>query len=130
MLPLALEGHDMGLLLVPDPLDPDHTVEDTLLRSWAALADLDTHCGPLLTHLRQAGLTRLELEVLCHHGSDEELVAWLPAVLRDGLPEDLSLLASVRSRGEAPASAVAAAVDDETWAALVRADPDWEPLRD
>src|SRR5688572_726307 len=70
MIGAALEGHDVGVLLHPDPMVPGHSVEDALLRSWATVAPLAdaTVRGPLLERLRNAGITDVEVRVIGQHG--------------------------------------------------------------
>ncbi len=86
---LALDAHDAALLLQNDPARPEFSVEDSLLRSAAAVAPLDndTVRANLLTRLRHAGLPELELIVLLAHGSPTEIALWMPALLEEGLDE-------------------------------------------
>jgi len=85
----ALSAHDTLLLLQVDPARPDRSVEDTLLRSAVAVADLRDQGvrGQVLERLRHAGLPELEAEVLLEHGTIEELRRWVPALRSEGLSE-------------------------------------------
>lgn len=88
LLPVALAGHDTGLLLHADPVMPGQSVEDALLRAWAVVApneDAATR-GDLLDKLRHAGLTDVEAHVLAVFGTADEIRRWLPVVLIEGLP--------------------------------------------
>lgn len=98
MLSLALEGHDLGLLLQLDPLDPEHTIEDTLLDAAAATAGHAPDTAALLTRLRNAGLPHLELAVLCEHAAEEQVRAYLPAALRDHQGDPGALLDTLSTR--------------------------------
>ena len=88
LLPVALAGHDTGLLLHADPAMPGQSVEDALLRAWAVLAPVEAPAvrGELLDKLRHAGLTEVEAHVLAVFGAPDEIRRWLPVVLIEGLP--------------------------------------------
>ncbi len=87
---MALDVHDVVLLLQNDPARPEFSVEDTLLRSAVEVAPLDddTTRGKILTRLRHAGLPGLELRVLLDHGRPDEVARWMPALLEEELEED------------------------------------------
>lgn len=109
MLPVALTGHDTGMLLHADPVMPGQSVEDALLRAWAQVADLSdaTNRGALLGRLRHAGLSEVEAHVLATHGTADELRRWLPVVLIEGLPRGAAdSLAHGLRRGGAESGAI------------------------
>jgi hypothetical protein len=110
----AVASHDVGLLLAPDP-PGGGAVEDALLQAAAAVADLRDRDrrDALLTQLRQAGRTDLELLILLAHGSAEELAHWLPAVLVEGgaiEPDQLAQLTALAAGDDARALAIRASL--------------------
>lgn len=109
MLPVALAGHDTGLLLHADPVMPGQSVEDALLRAWSVLAPVDAPevRAELLGKLRHAGLADVEAHVLATFGAADEIRRWLPVVLIEGLPRGATdSLALGFRRGGAPALAL------------------------
>lgn len=89
LIRLALDAHDVGLLLSPDPFFSESSVEDVLLEAWVSLApvaDPEVRAA-LLGRLRHAGLPRQELQVLLTSGDEDELDRWMPAVLSEGLDD-------------------------------------------
>ncbi len=102
LLGLAITARDLGVLLHPDPFATDRSVEDTVLDAWSRLADAADPAvrGPLLEHLRNAGLPHRELTILLAHGTDEELTRWLPAILAEA--PDERLLATLGEALEGP----------------------------
>lgn len=113
LLPFALDGHDLGLLLHADPLNPEQSVEESLLRAWAGLANLSDaeDRARLLARLRHASLPQLEMTVLASHGSAAEIRRWLPAVLSDGAPDQaIEIFCDGLTRSEPEAEALASAL--------------------
>jgi hypothetical protein len=109
LLPAALDGLDMGILLHADPRGGDGSVEDALLRGWAALVSAEQPEGrdALLLRLRHAGLRSLELDVLARTGDAAAVRAVLPLILAEELPvADVSTLAAALVRGPDVADAV------------------------
>jgi hypothetical protein len=105
----ALDGHDTALLLQSDPGRPGASAEDTLLEAACPLCDLaDPEVRrPLLERLRHAGLRSLEAAALLRFGDVEDLEAWLPAVLTEGLAEEhLVLLTAALAEDDARAHVV------------------------
>jgi hypothetical protein len=102
MLPNAVAGHDMGLLLHTDPLRPGQSVEDALLRAWASVGPLsepETR-AEVLDRMRNASLIDAEIEVLALWATPQEIRRWLPAVVVEGLPHTaMSTLAAGFRRG-------------------------------
>lgn len=94
----ALKAHDTGLLLGVDPAGAGASVEDTLLRAAAELADLSDADirREVLQRLRNAGLPDVEIPILLRYGDADELRSWLPAVLTEGL--ELGDLPHVQAR--------------------------------
>jgi len=88
LLPHALGGLDMGTLLYVDPVFPEQSVEDALLLAWGSIGDrTDIEIrAKMLERLRNAGQPALELDVVCTHGSAEEIAAWIPSILIERLP--------------------------------------------
>ncbi len=86
----ALDAHDTGLLLGPDPADAERSVEDALLRAAAVAGDLaDPELrASLLGKLRNAALRVEEAKVLARWGTDDEIRLHLPAILTEGLPAE------------------------------------------
>lgn len=109
LLPAALDGLDVGLLLTPDPREPDRSVEDALLAAWAAIATAEdaTSRDALLGRLRHAGLRGLELRVLARTGDPATVRSSLPPILVEELPVgDVATLAEALVRGPDVAAAV------------------------
>lgn len=109
LLPAALDGLDVGVLLTPDPRQPDRSVEDALLDAWAAIATAEDAASrdALLGRLRHAGLRGLELRVLARTGDPETVRQVLPPILVEELPVgDVATLAEALVRGPEVASAV------------------------
>lgn len=109
LLPAALDGLDMGILLHADPRSASGSVEDALLRGWAALVAPERTDGldALLLRLRHAGLRGLELEVLARCGDAAAVRAILPSILTEDLPVgDVAALAEALVRGPEVAQAV------------------------
>lgn len=106
LLRLTFQAQDIGVLLTADPLaaaaGSPASVEDTLLSCWwraANPADPAARAA-MLAAARHAGRPELELGLLTAHGTAEELVTWLPGVLREGVTADTeSALAAARARG-------------------------------
>jgi hypothetical protein len=86
----ALEGHDTGLLLEPDPIEPTRSVEDALLRSAASLVDLADPVvrEAVLVRLRNSALRAEEARVLATWATPAEIAAWMPALLVEGFPAE------------------------------------------
>jgi hypothetical protein len=89
LLPLALDGHDVGLLLHADRFYPDQSVEDALLAALVIVGNLAASDvrKSVMERLRRAGLPGEELAILLQYGSVEEISVWLPAILVEGVPE-------------------------------------------
>jgi hypothetical protein len=66
----ALDGHDTGVLLAPDPADRAQSVEDALLRAVAGIADLADPVvrERVLTRMRNAALRAEEAAVVARWG--------------------------------------------------------------
>lgn len=114
LLQAAIAGHDVGLLLHADPLVAGQSVEDGLLRAWAAVAALDAAEArtELLQHLRNAGLSGVETMVLATHGTPAEIRQWLPAVFAEGTPPDAGAsLGAGLLRGGDPTLAILEVID-------------------
>jgi len=89
VLDAALDAHDVSLLLMPDPRQPNRSVEDAMLTALARtsqLAEPEIRVR-ILARLRYAGLSAEELGVLATHGNVEEVAQWLPAILLEGVPD-------------------------------------------
>lgn len=88
MFPAAVDAQDVGLLLHADPFVANASVEDALLRAWAAVAPTaqDAIRKPLLERLRNAGLPDVETAVLVRHGTPDEIRGILPTVFIEGVP--------------------------------------------
>ena len=109
LLPAALDGLDMGILLHADPRTDEGSVEDAPLRGWAALVSSDAGEGrdALLLRLRHAGLRGLELDVLARCGDADTVRRVLPSILTEELPVgDVAALAQALVRGAEVAGAV------------------------
>ncbi len=104
----ALDGHDLALLLAPDPADLDSSVEDTVLRAAGRIvsAEDDAIRELLLTRLRYAGLPDVELAILCRWGSVHEMRVWLPAVLSESVGEAERLRLLTRIDDPDPAAVI------------------------
>jgi hypothetical protein len=112
LLLLALEGHDVGLLLAPDPGDLGRSVEDALIRSAAAvseLSDADARAR-LLDRARHAGLAVEEARILARWGTADEIARALPGLLTEGWPAAALPDAAARVAGGGAAAAVLAPV--------------------
>lgn len=107
----ALAGLDVGVLLHADPRGQDASVEDALLRAWAAVEPGDPErLEHLLDRLRNAGLRDVELATLARHGTAADIRRHLPPILVEDLPvEDVTSLARALARGGDVAEAVCAA---------------------
>jgi hypothetical protein len=111
VLRAAVDALDVGVLLERAPGAPDASVEDALLRGWAALAPADDPAAlrALLERLRNAGLRDLELRALAERGSAELIAELLPFILVEELPaSDVDVLARAIARGPDEASAIMA----------------------
>jgi len=109
----ALDGLDVGELLMIDPVDKSQSTEDTLLLCAERIVDTtDVNLRhALLGHLRRAGLVELELAILAKRGSSSEIRLWLPAILEEVLNlNSLEALNQILNRGEAESLALAQAV--------------------
>jgi hypothetical protein len=71
----ALAGLDVGVLFAPNPASPPVAVEDLVMETIVEIADLSEPAvrQSLLTCLRTAGRTDLELLVLVNFGSLEDI---------------------------------------------------------
>jgi hypothetical protein len=97
----ALDAVDVGVLLARAPGDPATSVEDVLLRAWAALAPEGDPTGlrALLLRLRHAGLRAIELRVLLDHADPETIADLLPDVLaEDFTAADAAVVRAARAR--------------------------------
>ena len=132
MLHHAVEGLDVALLLRRVAVGRDDSVEDELLRAWAAIepGEDPLRVAALLRRLREAGLRALEIQVLGRSGTPELVEEHLPPILEEPLGSaDVEALASLLIRGAlvrevASAHAFAFAPEErgEVWrAALSRA---------
>lgn len=138
MLPNAVAGHDMGLLLHADPLRPGQSVEDALLRAWAAvgpLQDPDAR-GEVLERMRNASLSEAEIDIVASWCTPAEIRRWLPAIVIEGLPvATLPTLAAGFRRGADEALALCdglaplpRSARTRVWDALNAEDPDLAAL--
>lgn len=131
LFPAAIDAQDTGVLLHADPFIPHHSVEDALLRAWAAVAPDDPAVRtPLLERLRNAGLSDVEVSLLARHGSPAEIRTALPLVFIEGVPADAAealspVLARDASVGEA-LSDVLRRLPTATRAEIVRRNPSLE----
>ena len=91
----ALDGLTLEILLQPNPNELGLSVEDTLLKGLAAIMSgtQDDLRVKLLGHLRHAGLRDEELSVLTRFGTKEELVALMPDLIAESLPNVADLRA-------------------------------------
>lgn len=105
----ALDAVDVGVLLARAPGDAATSVEDVLLRAWAALAPAGDAAGlrALLLRLRHAGLRSVELRVLLDHADPETIAELLP----DVLAEDFTAADAASVRAARARPAVDAAVE-------------------
>lgn len=111
VLRAAVDAVDVGVLLERAPGAPDASVEDALLRGWAALAPSDDPVAlrALLERLRNAGLRALELSALVERGGSDLVAELLPFILAEELPSsDIEVLARAIARGPEFARAVIA----------------------
>lgn len=113
LFPAAIDAQDTGVLLHPDPFQPERSVEDALLAAWAAtVADDIAVRGPLLERLRNAGLPALEVAILARHGTPDELRATLPQVFTEGVPAGTAeALGPILARGDDVLNAFRAVVE-------------------
>jgi hypothetical protein len=132
MLPNAVAGHDIGLLLHGDPLRPGQSVEDALLRAWAAVGPLEDAAtrAEVLERLRNASLTEAEIQVVSLWSSPAEIRRWLPAIVVEGLAESsMPTLAAGFRRGADEALAMCdglaglpRATREQVWATIAQID--------
>ena len=127
----ALDGLGLGLLLQPNPNEPGLSVEDTLLKGLAAITNgtPDALRIKLLGHLRHAGLREEELSVLTQFGTKEELVALMPDLIAEALP-NITQLRAIYSRDQEHMLALAQVLYSapksyrlELWRALIESTP-------
>jgi len=71
----ALAGLDVGVLFAPNPASPPIAVEDLVMETIVEIADLSDPAVrlSLLTCIRTAGRTDLELLVLVNFGSEQDI---------------------------------------------------------
>jgi hypothetical protein len=84
----VLEHGGLDILLQPDPLTPQDSIQDAFLMGALALMDQndDESRAVVLRHLRHGGLQEEEAKLILGHGSVEELQAHLPAIWLDLIP--------------------------------------------
>lgn len=111
LLGAALDALDVGVLLKPVPGEGQSSVEDVVLRSWAALASSDDpeQLRRLLTGLRGAGLRSLELRAVLSHADASVIEELLPDILAEELlPDEGRVLVVALDREPSVAAAIAA----------------------
>lgn len=109
----ALDALDVGVLLKPVPGEGQSSVEDVVLRSWAALASSadPEQLRRLLIGLRGAGLRSLELRAVLSHADASVIEELLPDILAEELLADEGeVLVAALDRDPAVRAAIGAVI--------------------